>query len=96
MPSSWAFSKAWLISWSWRRDSWEPKYTVAPTATAAHPEGLLHPGEQRLIMHGRIGEEFVVVDLDDEGDLVGVFASHRAEDPEVWRRRRCSPPRWPA
>ena len=34
MPSSWARAKACETSQIWRLDSAEPKYTVAPTATA--------------------------------------------------------------
>ena len=44
----------------------------------------------------RIGEELVVVELDDERDLVRVLAGHRARARRALRRPRCSRLRSPA
>ncbi len=44
--------------------------------------GALHAREQHLVELVRVGEQLVVVDLHDEGDLVRVPAAHRAEHAE--------------
>ena len=53
----------------------------------AHVEGLVHAGEQGLVVDFGVGQDLVMVDLDDEGDLVGIFARHRAEHAQ--RRSHC-------
>jgi hypothetical protein len=49
----------------------------------AHVPGLLDGAEHPLVVGVRVGQELVVVELDDEGDLVGVLAgATAAEDAE--------------
>jgi hypothetical protein len=48
-------------------------------AGGAHVEGLLDAGETDLIVGVRIGNEFVVVELQDKRDLVRVLARAHAE-----------------
>ncbi len=45
----------------------------------SHVARLLHAREQDLVELVRVGQELVVVDLEDEGDPVGVLASHRGQ-----------------
>lgn len=47
-----------------------------------HVPGLFNLGEHDLIGFIGVGQEFVVVDLDHEGNLVGVLAADDAEDAE--------------
>ena len=51
-------------------------------ADGPHVEGLLDAGEEDLIEAVGIRQEFIVVDLEDERNLVGVLARHRAQDAE--------------
>jgi hypothetical protein len=53
----------------------------------AHIERLLHVAEDDLIEFVRIGEKLVVIELDQEGNLMGVFARTGAEHAE--RRGDC-------
>src|SRR5215469_4640197 len=45
---------------------------------STHVVGFLHGAEQNLVELIGVGEEFVVIDLHDEGNLVGVFPRNRA------------------
>src|SRR6185312_1718190 len=45
----------------------------------AHIPGSLYRAEHGLVIAIRQAEEFIMVDLDEEGDLVGIFAAHDAE-----------------
>jgi hypothetical protein len=47
-----------------------------------HVEGLFDLGEHDLVELVGIAQELVVVELDEEGDFVGVFAGAGAEDAE--------------
>ena len=47
----------------------------------AHVEGLLDRREQGLVVDRRVGEQLVVVDLEDERDLVRVLARDRVQHP---------------
>jgi hypothetical protein len=53
-----------------------------PDCGRTHLVGLLHGPEHHLIEFVRIVEQFVVVDLHDERDLVSVLASHNPEHAE--------------
>ena len=55
---------------------------VAPTATAPDVPRLLDRAEHDLVELVRIGQQLVVVDLDDERDLVRPVPRHRAEHAE--------------
>ena len=48
----------------------------------AHVIGFLHGAEENLVDLVGEGEQFVVIDLDDEGNFVGVLAGDGAEDAE--------------
>jgi hypothetical protein len=48
----------------------------------AHVEALLDVSVERLVAGVGIGEQFVVIELDEEGNLVGVLAGDGAEDAE--------------
>ena len=45
----------------------------------AHVMGFLHRAEEHLVELVGVGQQLVVVDLDKEGDLVGVLAGDRAQ-----------------
>ncbi len=47
-----------------------------------HLEGLVHAGKQHLVVLARVGEQLIVVDLDDKGDPVGPLAGYRAQNAE--------------
>ena len=49
---------------------------------SAHVARLVHAGEQGLAIPARVGEQLVVVDLQDERNLVGVAPRHSAQDAE--------------
>src|SRR5439155_374066 len=53
--------------------------------------GLTDGPEADLVVLVRIGEQLVVVELADEGNLVRVFAGHRPEDAEGRRHRIAAP-----
>ena len=55
---------------------------VAPTPTAPMSKACFDAGEQDLVVRVRIGQELVVVELQDEGNLVGVLARHDAQHAE--------------
>ena len=58
--------------------------------------GLGHGGEHDLVVGVGVVEELVVVELHDEGDLVGVATGHDAEDAQGGGDGRGSLPRGPA
>ncbi len=47
-----------------------------------HLPGLLDAAEHDLVVLGGIGEELVVIELDDKGNLVRILARYRTERPE--------------
>src|SRR5438552_440908 len=47
--------------------------------SSAHVESLLDRSEHDLIKLIGVGQQFVVIDFYQEGDLMGVFASHYTE-----------------
>jgi hypothetical protein len=49
---------------------------------APHAERLVDVSEHDLIVRVRVGEKFIVVDLDHERDLVGVAPCNGAENAE--------------
>ncbi len=51
-----------------------------PDADAALLVGVFHAGVGHLVVSVRVREQFAVVDLEDEGDLVGVVPRHGAEN----------------
>src|SRR5262249_40072321 len=51
-------------------------------SSRTHLVGFADGAEQHLIEFVGVGQQFVVVEFDDEGNLVGVFARNRAQDPE--------------
>ena len=53
-----------------------------PDRDGTHVPGLFDLGEHDLVGLVGVGQEFVVVDLDHEGDLVGVLAANHAKDAE--------------
>ena len=55
---------------------------VAPDAGGAHVEGLLDAREPDLIEAVRIGDELVVIELEDERNLVRVLPRAHAEHAE--------------
>ena len=55
---------------------------VAPTAAAPMSQACLHGAEEDLVELVGIGEQLVVVELHEEGNLVRVFARDGAEHAE--------------
>ena len=53
-----------------------------PDGGRTHVVGLLDGAEEDLLVLIGVGEELVVVELHEEGDLVGVLAGHAAENAE--------------
>ena len=56
-----------------------PEVDGRADADAAHVPGLVDVGEEALVELVRVGQQLVVVQLEDEGDLVRVLAGDRAE-----------------
>ena len=53
-----------------------------PNSYRTHIKGLLDTGKKDLVMFIGIGQEFIVVDLDDKRDFMGVFPGDSSQDPE--------------
>ena len=53
-----------------------------PDGGGTHVVGLLNRAEHDLTGDIGIGEEFVVIDLHEKGDVMGVLAGHSAEHAE--------------
>ena len=64
-----------------------PEVDGGPRRHRPHVHRLLHAGEHYLVELVGVGEELVVVDLHDEGDLGRVAPRHRAEHPQRGRHR---------
>ena len=55
---------------------------VAPMAVGPHIPGLLHPGKEGLVVQCWVGEQFIVVDLEDKGNFMGIAPGYRGQDPQ--------------
>src|SRR5215510_11373420 len=53
-----------------------------PDTSGPHLESLVDAGEENLVEAVRIGEKFVMIDFEDKGNLVRVFARARTEHTE--------------
>ncbi len=67
-------ANAWLISMIWRVAMVGTEIDGGADSGRAHVVGFLDGAEQNLVELVRVGQQFVVIDLHDEGNLVRVLA----------------------